>query len=205
MLSLDFKELLRFKDEYSFRECQKKADKGCAESQLIVAKSFLSNLDSLGIQNTWFGMEYLFKSSLFNDDAKIILAKIYSNGALGNDKVLILKDRSYAYSLINQLAATGNIEAEELLADIYSDSSYFLVHGMDKEYCEVLSFLYYEKAGASGKPSANYKLAMMFKSGIGTKKSIGMAKKTLILAAENGYLPAIKELESNNDLYLSGN
>lgn len=195
MLKLDFKDSLNFKDERTFRVYQKKADSGCSISQLVVAKVFLNDESGFVGQNTWFGMEYLFKSSLSNNDAKMLLAKIYKSGILGSDKVLILKDRGYAYSLINQLANIGDSEAEELIADIYCDNSYLPIHGMDKEYCDVLAFLYYEKSAGSGRPSARYKLAMMFKSGKGTKKSLESADYYLRLAAENGYLPAIKELK----------
>lgn len=203
MLKLDFKESLDFKDEAAFRSCQKTADNGCADAQLIVAKVFLDDKTGFIGQNTWFGMEYLFKASLSNADAKMLLAEIYKKGFIGDDKVLILKDRSYAYNLISQLVSVGNAKAEELIADIYCDDSYLSVHGMDKKYSEVMAFLCYEKSAGSGRPSATYKLAMMYKNGIGTKKSIELAMHSLILAAEKGYFPAIKELKENGHIYNS--
>lgn len=202
MFLLDFNDSLIFSNIKEFREMQKAADKGCSDSQFIIAKSFLNDAVGFIGQNTWYGMEYLFKASLNVVDAKLLLAKIYSEGIRGADKVVILKDRNYAYNLIQSFIGSNCPDAEELLGDFNCNKDFLEIHGMDKEYAQIIAFLYYEKAGLAGSASAQYKQAMMHKNGHGTKKSIGLAHYMLEKSAQNGFAPAIKELKENSDIYI---
>ena len=182
---------------------------GDAEAQYIVAKVLLSESE-LSSPNTESAHLMLNHAAMFgNLDAKMLLAHIYSCGYTGFDGKQIPKNRSMAYKIFSDCAQHSSYHGQALAIEKIGD---FLLESardgggsnqwLSPEHLENSAFLHYHEAALKGLASAQYKQAMMYKEGKGTRKCIVSAHHMLRKSVKQDYAPALNEYETNRDLYV---
>lgn len=199
--------MLYIHDLQDFKELQGDAASGCSEARFELAKHCLYGSQYVE-QNTNKGFQMLAKSVLANHpQAKMLLAKIYTEGFSGNDGTVLEQDKPLAFSMFDQLRADGQLtskdraSATEQMALLYRDKAIQTFKCLDPDHANTLSFLYMEQAALEGSLSAQYEQGIMYKNGVGVSQNIGLAQYMLVRSANLGYEPSVLELTRNPSIY----